>query len=92
VAIQATALPGGRSAGSDLPRNARRAATVPDYSLQKRTEMLDTFGIQQGGTQYRRLIDSFQRIFGATILFGTDIHRDKAVVFHQSRFNFMDSF
>jgi len=30
-------------------------------------EMLDTFGIQQGGSQYRRLVASFQRIFGATI-------------------------
>lgn len=27
-------------------------------------EMLDTFGMQQGGSQYRRLIGSFQRIFG----------------------------
>ena len=51
--------------------------------------MLDTFGVQQGGTQYRRLIASFQRIFGATIFFGTDIQRDKAAVFHQARFNFM---
>jgi hypothetical protein len=34
--------------------------------------MLDTFGMQQGGSQYRRLIGAFQRIFGATIFFGTD--------------------
>jgi hypothetical protein len=27
--------------------------------------MLDTFGMQQGGTQYRRLVAAFQRIFGA---------------------------
>src|ERR1700724_881871 len=33
--------------------------------------MLDTFGMQQGGSQYRRLVNSFQRIFGATIFFGT---------------------
>ena len=52
-------------------------------------EMLDTFGMQQGGAQYRRLIASFQRIFGATIFFGTDIQRDKAAVFHQARFSFM---
>ena len=52
-------------------------------------EMLDTFGMQQGGTQYRRLIAAFQRIFGATIFFGTDIQRDKATVIHQARFNFM---
>jgi Plasmid encoded RepA protein len=52
-------------------------------------EMLDTFGMQQGGTQYRRLFAAFQRIFGATIFFGTDMQRDKAAVIHQARFNFM---
>jgi hypothetical protein len=36
-------------------------------------EMLDTFGMQQGGSQYRRLIGAFHRIFGATIFFGSDI-------------------
>jgi hypothetical protein len=35
-------------------------------------EMLDSFGMQQGGTQYRRLVAAFHRIFGATIFFGTD--------------------
>src|ERR1035437_8680472 len=30
-------------------------------------EMLDTFGMRQGGSQYRRLVASFQRIVGATI-------------------------
>ena len=30
-------------------------------------EMLDTFGMLQGGSQYRRLVGAFQRIFGATI-------------------------
>jgi hypothetical protein len=43
-------------------------------------EMLYTFGMQQGGTQYRRLIASFQRIFGATIFFGTDTQRDKGLL------------
>jgi hypothetical protein len=52
-------------------------------------EMLDTFAMQQGGTQYRRLVAAFQRIFGATIFFGTDTQREKAEVVHQSRFNFM---
>jgi hypothetical protein len=52
-------------------------------------EMLDTFGMQQGGSQYRRLIGSFQRIFGATIFFGTDTQRERAAVVHRARFNFM---
>ena len=51
-------------------------------------EMLDTFGMQQGGSQYRRLIEAFQRVFGATIFFGTKT-QVKAPVFHQVRFNFM---
>ena len=52
-------------------------------------EMLDSFGMQQGGTQYRRLVAAFQRIFGATIFFGTDTQRERAAVVHQARFNFM---
>jgi len=52
-------------------------------------EMLDTFGLQQGGTQYRRLMAAFQRVFGATIFFGTDTQRDKAAVVHKARFSFM---
>ena len=51
--------------------------------------MLDTFGMQQGGSQYRRLVGSFQRIFGATIFFGTNTQREHAAVFHRARFNFM---
>lgn len=51
--------------------------------------MLDTFGMQQGGAQYRRLFASFQRIFGATIFFGTDTQRERAAVVHRARFNFM---
>jgi hypothetical protein len=51
--------------------------------------MLDTFGLRQGGSQYRRLVASFQRIFGATIFFGTDVQRERAAVVHRARFNFM---
>ena len=52
-------------------------------------EMLDTFGIQLGSSQYRRLVASFQRIFGATIFFGSDTQKDRAAVVHCARFNFM---
>jgi hypothetical protein len=52
-------------------------------------EMLDIFGLQKGGSQYRRLVNSFQRIFGATIFFGTDTQRNHSAVFHRARFNFM---
>src|SRR3954454_5520736 len=45
--------------------------------------------MQRGGSQYRRLIAASQRVFGATIFFGTDIQRERAIVTHQARFNFM---
>jgi len=58
-------------------------------TFRSAAEMLDTFGMQQGGSQYRRLVAAFQRVFGATIFFGTDTQRDRAAIFHQTRFNFM---
>jgi hypothetical protein len=58
-------------------------------TLDSAAEMLDAFGMQQGGFQYRRLIGAFQRIFGATIFFGTDAQRERAAVIHRARFNFM---
>jgi hypothetical protein len=35
-------------------------------------EMPDTFGMSKGGKEYRKLVEAFERIFGATILFGSD--------------------
>ena len=35
-------------------------------------EMLETFGMHKGGKEYRRLVAAFERIFGATMFFGTD--------------------
>ena len=61
----------------------------PRITFDSAAAMLDTFGMQQGGSQYRRLVSSFQRIFGATIFFGTDTQRQRAAVVHQARFNFM---
>jgi hypothetical protein len=58
-------------------------------TFRSAAEMLDIFGMQQGGSQYRRLIAAFQRVFGATIFFGTDTQHQKAMVTHQARFNFM---
>jgi Plasmid encoded RepA protein len=58
-------------------------------TFRSAADMLDTFGLGQGGTQYRRLLSSFQRVFGATIFFGTDVQREKAIVMHRGRFNFM---
>ena len=51
--------------------------------------MLETFGMQKGGKEYRRLIQAFERIFGATIFFGTQENRPTARVISQGRFNFL---
>ena len=45
--------------------------------------------MQKGGKEYRRLIQAFERIFGATIFFGTDEERPKARVITKGRFNFL---
>jgi hypothetical protein len=42
----------------------------------------------KGGWEYRRLIAAFERIFGATMFFGTDSLTAKAKVVHRLRFNF----
>jgi hypothetical protein len=52
-------------------------------------EMLETFGMHTGGKEYRRLVGAFERVFGATIFFGTDAHTSRAKVIQRSRFNFM---
>jgi len=51
-------------------------------------EMLETFGMQKGGKQYRRLVEAFERVFGATIFFRTDTLLSRAEVIHTARFNF----
>lgn len=51
-------------------------------------EMLETFGMQKGGKQYRRLVAAFERVFGATIFFRTDTRLGSAKVIHTARFNF----
>ena len=40
--------------------------------------MLETFGMQKGGKEYKRLVGAFERIFGSTIFFGTDSMAGKA--------------
>ncbi len=53
------------------------------------SEMLETFGMHKGGKEYKRLVAAFERIFGATIFFGTDTVNQGAKVVHRSRFNFL---
>jgi hypothetical protein len=52
-------------------------------------EMLQSFGMHTGGKEYRRLVAGFERIFGATIFFGTDTLTGRAAMVQRCRFNFM---
>jgi hypothetical protein len=62
---------------------------TPVLRFKSAAEMLATFGMQKGGKEYRRLIQAFERIFGATIFFGTDEQRANARVITMGRFNFL---
>jgi hypothetical protein len=44
--------------------------------------------MHKGGKEYRRLVAAFERIFGATMFFGTDALRGTAKVVQRSRFSF----
>ena len=93
--LQVTGHPGyGLPCGQDRLVPIFRATQAirqksPQITFESAAAMLDTFGMQQGGSQYRRLVASSQRIFGATIFFGTDCQRERATVVHRARFNFM---
>lgn len=52
-------------------------------------QMLDIFGMAKGGKEYRRLVAAFERIFGATIFFGTESTRKHARIIQRSRFNLL---
>ena len=45
--------------------------------------------MSKGGKEYRRLVQAFERIFGATIFFGSDQVKGTARVVQRSRFNFL---
>ena len=72
-AIPTSACPSGRTAWfrSFL---ATLAIQQKSQTIRFRTaaEMLESFGMHTGGKEYRRLVGAFERIFGATIFFGTD--------------------
>ncbi|MGA2592282.1 MAG: hypothetical protein ABSH32_20415 [Bryobacteraceae bacterium] len=65
-------------------RQQRRTITFPSAF-----EMLDTFGMQQGGSQYRRLIGAFQRHLRRHHILRFRMQLEKAAVVHHARFNFM---
>jgi hypothetical protein len=61
----------------------------PTVRFRSGAEMLKTFGLHKGGKEYRRLVAAFERIFGATIFFGTDTLNGKVKLVERSRFHFL---
>ena len=53
-------------------------------------EILETFDLPKDGRQYRRLVDGFRRIFGATIFFGTEQDQRDSSMYDYARFHFFD--
>ena len=52
--------------------------------------MLDYFDLPKNGYHYHRIVHGFQRVFGATIFFGTEEQRQKAIIVDAARFHFFD--
>jgi hypothetical protein len=51
--------------------------------------LLDYFELPKNGYHYKRIVQGFQRIFGATILFGTEEQRQRAILSNSARFHFL---
>jgi hypothetical protein len=54
------------------------------------SQVLDYFELPKNGYHYRRIIQGFERIFAATIFFGTDEQREREIVSNWVRFHFFD--
>ena len=61
----------------------------PTIRFRSASVLLDWFGLSRGGKEYRRLVAAFERIFGATIFFGTDTSGPTARLVHRARFSFL---
>ncbi len=53
-------------------------------------QILDFMQLPKDGIHYRRIIEGFQRIFAASIFFGTEGDRTASPVFDWTRFHFFD--
>jgi hypothetical protein len=88
-------LPVKKPAPTDLLYERRNGNFVlqitghPSFGLPwGQDRMLETFSLHKGGREYRRLVSAFERIFGATIFFGTDHMLPKAKVVQRTRLSF----
>ena len=53
-------------------------------------QMLDFFRLPKDGFHYKRLVEAFKRIFGATIFFGTEEQSAAKTLIDWTRFHFLD--
>ena len=53
-------------------------------------QMLEFLQLPKDGLHYRRLVEGFQRVFTATIFFGTEAAQTSSQVFDWARFHFFD--
>jgi hypothetical protein len=58
--------------------------------FESAAEILEFFELPKDGLHYRRLVQGFQRIFAATIFFGTQEAETPSQVFDWARFHFFD--
>ncbi len=61
-----------------------------ELHFESAAQMLDFFHLPKDGPHYRRLVEGFKRLFGATIFFGTQEQPNSAPVIDWSRFHFFD--
>jgi len=54
-------------------------------------EILEFFHLSKDGRHYRRIVEGFQRVFGATIFFGTEEQTGASQMIDCARFHFFDS-
>ena len=77
---------------SETSYNGLAESACLDRSIPKVSSISATVRnrMHTGGKEYRRSVGAFERVFGATILFGTDAETSRAKVIQRSRFNFMN--
>jgi hypothetical protein len=62
----------------------------PTLHFDSPSQLLDYFRLRKDGSQYRRMKAAFQRVFAATIFFGSEDLLKKHLVVDWTRFHFLD--
>src|SRR5215831_17389894 len=61
----------------------------PTLHFDSPSQLLDYFRLRKDGSQYRRIKAAFQRVFAATIFFGSEDQLKKHLVVDWTRFHFL---